>query len=95
MHSSTANQSLLLVVDSLSKEKGIDRETVFDALEQAGVRVGKTKYGHQYDIRSTVDRQTGEFRFYRHRIVVEIIDEEERPNQILLEDAVTIDPKVA
>ena len=51
---------LLQVADMAAREKGIDREEVFDAMEQAIQKAGRTKYGLEHDIRAKVDRRTGE-----------------------------------
>ncbi len=61
---------LLQVADAAAREKGIDREEVFDAMEQALQKAGRTKYGLEHDIRATVDRRTGEVTLARYREVV-------------------------
>lgn len=61
---------LLQVADTAAREKGIDREEIFDAMEQAIQKAGKTKYGLEHDIRAEVDRKTGEVTLARYREVV-------------------------
>ncbi|MGZ0187407.1 MAG: transcription termination factor NusA [Alphaproteobacteria bacterium] len=61
---------LLQVADAAAREKGIDREEIFDAMEQAIQKAGRTKYGLQHDIRAEVDRRTGEVTLARYREVV-------------------------
>jgi N utilization substance protein A len=61
---------LLQVADTAAREKGIDREEVFDAMEQAIQKAGRTKYGMEHDIRAKVDRKTGEVNLARYREVV-------------------------
>ncbi len=61
---------LLQVADMAAREKGIDREEVFDAMEQAIQKAGRTKYGLEHDIRAKVDRRTGEVTLARYRAVV-------------------------
>ncbi|MFP6742091.1 MAG: NusA N-terminal domain-containing protein, partial [Alphaproteobacteria bacterium] len=41
---------MLQVADAVAQEKGIDRETVLDAMEQAIMHAGKRKYGQEHDI---------------------------------------------
>ena len=61
---------LLQVADLAAREKGIDREEVFEAMEQAIQKAGRTKYGLEHDIRAEVDRKTGEVVLARYREVV-------------------------
>jgi len=61
---------LLQVADAAAREKGIDREEVFEAMEQAIQKAGRTKYGLEHDIRAEVDRRTGEVTLARYREVV-------------------------
>jgi transcription termination/antitermination protein NusA len=62
---------LLQVADAAAREKGIDREEVLEAMEQAIQRAGRLKYGLEHDIRAEIDRKTGDIRLTRHREVVE------------------------
>jgi transcription termination/antitermination protein NusA len=67
---------LLQVADSVAREKGIDREEVLEAMEQAIQKAGRSKYGHEHDIRAAIDRKTGEVNLARYRTVVETIENE-------------------
>ena len=62
---------MLQVADAVAQEKGIEPEEVLDAMEQAIQHAGKRKYGQEHDIRSTIDRTTGEIRLMR---VIEVAD---------------------
>ena len=62
---------LLQVADAAAREKGIDREEILVAMEQAIQRAGRFKYGLEHDIRSEIDRRTGDIRLNRFREVVE------------------------
>ncbi|MDE0408431.1 MAG: transcription termination/antitermination protein NusA, partial [Alphaproteobacteria bacterium] len=62
---------LLQIADSAAREKGIDRDEVIVAVEQAIQRAGRSKYGLEHDIRASIDRHTGEIRLARYREVVE------------------------
>ena len=62
---------LLQIADSAAREKGIDRDEVIVAVEQAIQRAGRSKYGLEHDIRASIDRKTGEIRLARYREVVE------------------------
>ena len=63
---------LLLVADTVAREKGIDREEVLDAMEQAIQKAGRSKYGQEHDIRAQIDRKSGEIKLARY---VEVVDE--------------------
>jgi len=76
---------ILTVADAVAREKGIERDTVLEAMEQAIQHAGKRKYGHEHDIRAEIDRNSGDIRLYRY---LEVIEEVENPStQISVEDA--------
>src|SRR5882757_6820751 len=76
---------LLQVADAVAREKNIDREEVVEAMEQAIQKAGRSKYGHEHDIRAAIDRRTGEISLKRYREVAETIENE--ITQMSLEDA--------
>src|ERR1700742_3449065 len=76
---------LLQVADQVAREKNIDREEVVEAMEHAIQKAGRSKYGHEHDIRATIDRRTGEISLKRLREVAETIENE--ITQLSLEDA--------
>lgn len=61
---------IVLVADTVAKEKDIDREDVFSAMEIAIQKAGRTKYGFENDIRAKIDRKTGAIALSRYREVV-------------------------
>ena len=67
---------LLLVADTVAREKGIDREEVLEAMEQAIQKAGRSKYGHEHDIRAEIDRGSGEIKLARYIEVVEEVENE-------------------
>ena len=75
---------MLQVADAVAREKGIDREIVLGAMEEAIQKAGRSKYGHDHDIRATIDRKNGAIEMKRYREVVEKIDEEEEEEVRLL-----------
>ena len=54
------SSDLLRIVDGLSREKNIDRETVFQDLETAMVSATRKAYGQEDDVVVTIDRGTGQ-----------------------------------
>jgi N utilization substance protein A len=77
MDTAIARPELLLVADAVAREKNIDRDEVIEAMEQAIQKAGRAKYGHEKDIRATIDRKTGDVRLSRWTEVVETMENEE------------------
>ena len=82
---------LLQVADTVARDKGIDRDEVLQAMEQAIQKAGRSKYGQEYDIRAEIDRKSGEIRLMRFREVADPIVNEAA--QISLSAAKKINPE--
>lgn len=65
---------LLQVADAVARDKGIDRDEVLEAMEQAIQKAGRSKYGHEHDIRAHIDRKTGEIQLARFIEVVQDVE---------------------
>lgn len=76
---------LLQVADAVAREKNIEREIVLAAMEEAIQKAGRSKYGHDHDIRAHIDRRSGAIELKRYREVVEAIEDETR--QLTLSEA--------
>ncbi len=76
---------LLQVAEAVAREKSIEREEVLEAMEQAIQKAGRAKYGHEHDIRATIDRKSGEIKLMRYREVADPVENEF--TQIKLSDA--------
>ena len=81
---------ILQVADAVAREKAIERDEVLEAMEMAIQKAGRSKYGHEHDIRAQIDRQSGEIHLMRFRQVVETVDNEAM--QIPIEDARPVNP---
>ncbi|MFW7268390.1 transcription termination factor NusA [Gluconacetobacter sp. Hr-1-5] len=92
MDTSVSRPELLLVADAVAREKAIDREEVLEAMEQAIQKAGRAKYGHEKDIRATIDRKTGDVRLSRWTEAVEVVENEE--TQIPLHIARKFKPEI-
>ncbi|HEY0846158.1 MAG TPA: transcription termination factor NusA [Noviherbaspirillum sp.] len=64
------SREVLLLVDALAREKNVDKEIVFGALEHALAQATKKRYEGDVDVRVSIDRETGEFESYRRWHVV-------------------------
>ncbi|HVJ55109.1 MAG TPA: transcription termination factor NusA [Aliidongia sp.] len=85
-----ARPELLQVADTVARDKGIERDEVLEAMEQAIQKAGRSKYGQEYDIRAEIDRKSGEIRLMRFREVAEEIENE--ATQMSLAEARMHDP---
>jgi len=81
----TGLADLIQVADAVAREKGIEREEVLEAMEMAIQKAGRSKYGHEFDIRAEVNRETGEIQLARYIEVVEEVENE--ATQLTLEAA--------
>src|ERR687884_364607 len=86
-----ARPELLQAADTAARDKGIDRDEVLQAMEQAIQKAGRSKYGQEYDIRAEIDRKTGEIRLMRFREVADPIENE--ATQIPLAQAKRFNPE--
>ncbi len=64
------NRELLLLVDAISREKSVEREVVFGAVESALAQATKKFTGADWDIRVAIDRESGEYETFRRWVVV-------------------------
>jgi N utilization substance protein A len=64
------NREMLMLVDAISREKTVDREVVFGAVEAALASATKKLHGGEVDIRVAVDRDTGDYESFRRWLVV-------------------------
>jgi N utilization substance protein A len=83
-----ARPELVQVADQVARDKSIDREEVFEAMEQAIQKAGRSRYGHERDIRARINRRTGEISLAQYTEVVASDDDvEDEINQLPLADA--------
>jgi len=87
------SREILLLVDALGREKNVDKEIVFGALELALASAAKKRFNEDVEVRASVDRATGEFSFFRRWQVVNDPEIEVPSRQYKLHEAQEIDPK--
>ena len=94
MHSSAGlgNSEIIQVADAVAREKGINRDSVIEAMEHAIEVAGKRKYGHKHNIRAEIDRKTGRISLFRMFEVVE--NAENNYTEISLADAKLNNPEI-
>jgi N utilization substance protein A len=89
------NKEILMVVDAVSNEKGVDKEVIFEALEAALASATRKKHGEEWDVRVAIDRKSGDYEtFRRWKVFADDSKELEVPERELrLEDGLELDPK--
>ena len=86
------SRELLLLVDALAREKNVDKDIVFGALEQALASATKKRFREDVDVRVEIDRETGDYRSFRrwHVVPEETLEAPER--ELTLAQAKEQDP---
>ena len=82
------SSEILLVVESVSNEKGVPESIIFEALESALATATKKRYSEESDIRVSIDRETGDYDTFRRWLVVESDEVRENPDAELTPEEV-------
>ncbi len=69
------NRELLYVIEQIGREKGIDKEVLFEALEQALLSASKKTTAAADNVRMHLDRHTGQLRVFQRKRVVEQVED--------------------
>ncbi|HVV69736.1 MAG TPA: transcription termination factor NusA [Gammaproteobacteria bacterium] len=86
------NKDILLIVDSLSNEKGVDKSVIFEAVEAALAAVAARRYEDDVSIRVSIDQKTGDYETFRFWTISEDPEEvEDFPGKYLLLQTAVID----
>jgi N utilization substance protein A len=88
------SKEILMVVDAVSNEKGVEKDIIFEAIEAALASATRRKHGEDIDVRVAIDRATGEYETFRRWLVFDDNSTElETPDRELrMIDAVDVDP---
>ena len=76
---------LLQIADAVAREKSISREIVLQSMEDALQKAARSRYGQETEVRAEINPKTGEIRFSRLMLVVDMVESD--ATQITLEDA--------
>ena len=79
------NEEILLVADSVSNEKDLPRETIFEAIEFALASAAKKRYKEDVNILVDIDQSTGDYQTFRYKDVVEFENYEDSEIHILVD----------
>src|SRR5438128_1474876 len=90
------SKDILLMVQSLSNEKGVSADAIFQSIEAALATVAAKRYGEEdVHIRVAIDRKTGDYEAYRCWTVVKDEEELEDPaREMVLSEAQEIDSEL-
>src|ERR1043165_4621873 len=89
------SKEMLLMVDSVSNEKGIDKNSIFHALELALASATKKRFNPNMEVRVAIDRVTGEYDTFRAwDVIADDAEIENKEAQIPLSQAVVKNPSV-
>lgn len=84
------SRELMKALQLIEKERGIDREEIFQAIENSLMSACKKNFGTSQNIKVSMDRKTGEINVYAQKEVTE--DVYDAFLEISLEDAKEINP---
>jgi transcription termination/antitermination protein NusA len=79
------------LIDQVSREKGIDRQTLINTLEEAIKSAIKKKYGSKLDLDVTFNEEFGEIEAFQFKEVVEVVTDPDK--EVTLEEALRLDPE--
>lgn len=87
------SKEILLVVESVSNEKGVEKDVIFEAIELALATAAKKRFeDEEADIRVSIDRKTGEYETFRRWLVVDNDAVPALGTELTLQEAEEIDP---
>jgi transcription termination/antitermination protein NusA len=90
------NREVLMLVDALAREKNVEKEVVFSALETALASATKKKFHDpEVDVRVAIDPETGDFEAFRRWLVVPDESVETPSMQMALSEARAQLPDIA
>jgi N utilization substance protein A len=79
------------VVEQVSRDKGINREVLIRALEEALRSAARKKYGNKLDVEVQYNEESGEMEVFQFKEVAEVVTEPE--TEIGLEEGRKLDPE--
>jgi len=83
------SKEILMVVDAVSNEKGVEKDIIFGAIEAALATATKKRHKGEIAVRVDIDRETGDYDTFRVWNVIDIMDFEPelRDSTLTLEEA--------
>ncbi len=90
------SKEMLMVIDAVSNEKGVERDIIFEAMEAALASATRKRHGDDIDVRVSIDRESGEYDTFRRWLVFadESTELEFPDRELRMLDAVDYDPNI-
>lgn len=92
------NKEILLVVEAVSNEKGVDKEVIFQAIEAALEMATKKRAGAEIDVKVTINQKTGDYLTVRRWLVIDDEKDDEEGDEgltrLTLTQARAINPDI-
>ncbi|KPK39095.1 MAG: transcription elongation factor NusA [Gammaproteobacteria bacterium SG8_47] len=88
------HKEILLVVEAVSNEKGVEADVIFEAMEAALATATKKRYSQDVDVRVAIDRDTGDYETFRRWKVVGDDAVEQPEREITLSAAQVDEPGI-
>jgi len=80
------------ILEQISRDQGIDRQLLIDAIEEAVMSAAKKKFGQRRELEARYNDEIGEVELFQFRNVVEAVEDEQ--TEISLTEALALDPEV-
>lgn len=78
------------IIEQVGKEKGIPKETLVEALEEAMLSASKKKFGNHLDLEARYNEEFGEIEIFQFKTVVEEVNDDD--TELTVEEALKHDP---
>jgi transcription termination/antitermination protein NusA len=87
------SREILLLVDALAREKNVEKDIVFAALEQALASATKKRFREDVDVRVEIDRSSGDYSSFRrwHVVADEVLEAPDREMTLVQAQAMVAD----
>ena len=85
------NQDFMAALEAIEEEKGIKKETLFEAIEAALISAYKRNFDSAHNVKVNIDRETGDIKVFS---CLDIVDSVTNPQQeIDINEAKSMDPQ--
>src|SRR5881396_862790 len=88
------NRELITVIEQIGREKGIDKEILFEALESALLSASRKTLGAAENLRMHIDRKSGDLRVYCRKKVVEAVADDKQEISLTAAKALNADAEL-
>ena len=85
------NQEFMSALAEVAEQKNISKEALVETIELALIAAYKKNYGHAQNVKVNIDRESGEFRVFQQKTVVEEVEDPQL--EIGLSEAQAIDKR--